>query len=153
PCQGRSRGFESRFPLHLLLRGPYPGVHALRCGGSNAHAAGVRIRHCRIPGRTHETWLIKGRIAPHVLRRQGRTEFGTLLAVSIGRSLKLSEFRRRRRSFPMDNMSDVVTCHWLTPTRIMPHPYCFEAAVKPWSCLRDGYPRPLDMDELRQCGA
>lgn len=49
----------------------------------------------------------------------------------------------------MDN--DVVTCHWLTPTRIMPHPYCFEAAVKPWSCLRDGYPRPLDMSELRQC--
>jgi hypothetical protein len=53
----------------------------------------------------------------------------------------------------MDNLSDVVTCHWLTPTRIMPHPYGLEAAVKPWSCLRDGYPRPLDMVELGQCAS
>ena len=51
----------------------------------------------------------------------------------------------------MTSPDNAVTCHWLTPTRIMPHPYWFEAGVKPWSCLRDSYPRPLDMSELRQC--
>jgi hypothetical protein len=51
----------------------------------------------------------------------------------------------------MANPDNAVTCHWLTPTRIMPHPYGFEAGVRPWSCLRDGCPRPLDMSELRQC--
>jgi hypothetical protein len=58
-----------------------------------------------------------------------------------------------RSEGPMDNASDLVTCDWLTPTRIMPNPYCFEAGLKPWSCLRDGYPRPLDVGELRQCAA
>jgi hypothetical protein len=44
-----------------------------------------------------------------------------------------------------------VTCHWLTPTRGLPHPYSFEASVKPWSCLRDGSPRPLDDSRSCQC--
>ena len=44
-----------------------------------------------------------------------------------------------------------VTCHWLTPTRVMPHPYWFEADARPWSCLRDGCPRPLTAGELHAC--
>jgi hypothetical protein len=51
----------------------------------------------------------------------------------------------------MTSPDTVNTCHWLTPTRSMPHPFSCEAAVKPWSCLRDGRPRPLDMSDLRQC--
>ena len=33
----------------------------------------------------------------------------------------------------------------------MPHPIRLEAGVRPWSCLRNGYPHPLDMSELRHC--
>ena len=51
----------------------------------------------------------------------------------------------------MERTDHPVTCHWLTPTRIMPSPYWFEAGVRPWSCLRDGCPRPLDGNELHQC--
>jgi hypothetical protein len=51
----------------------------------------------------------------------------------------------------MTTPEDLATCHSLTPTRLMLHPYRLEADVKPWSCLRDGYPRPLDMGELREC--
>jgi hypothetical protein len=52
---------------------------------------------------------------------------------------------------PMTSPDNVVSCHWLTPTRILPHPYSFEASVRTWSCLRDGSPRPLDKSELCQC--
>jgi len=45
----------------------------------------------------------------------------------------------------------MVTCHWLTPTRIMPHPFSFECAERPWSCLRDGAPRALCAEELARC--
>ena len=51
----------------------------------------------------------------------------------------------------MTKLDGVVTCHWLTPTRIMPHPFCFEADARPWSCLRDGRPGPLNAAELRRC--
>ena len=51
----------------------------------------------------------------------------------------------------MTRPDDAVACHWLTSTRILPHPYSFEASVRPCSCLRDGSPRPLDGGELRQC--
>jgi hypothetical protein len=51
----------------------------------------------------------------------------------------------------METTNSVVTCHWLTPTRIMPEPYRFEALTRPWTCLRDGYPRPLDAQELCDC--
>jgi hypothetical protein len=44
-----------------------------------------------------------------------------------------------------------VTCHWLTPTRIMPHPFSYEAAEKPWTCLRDGRPHALTCGELERC--
>jgi hypothetical protein len=47
----------------------------------------------------------------------------------------------------------VATCHWLTPTRFMPQPLCFMAGARPWSCLRDGYARPLSMSEFRQCAS
>jgi len=47
----------------------------------------------------------------------------------------------------------VVTCHWLTPTRIMPHPFSYEAQHKPWACLRDGRPHALTCDELDRCPA
>jgi hypothetical protein len=54
----------------------------------------------------------------------------------------------------MDNKADrFVTCHWLTPTRSMPHPHCFMASARPWSCLHDGFPRPLAMRELRKCSS
>jgi hypothetical protein len=51
----------------------------------------------------------------------------------------------------MNGPYDLATCHWLTPTRNLPHPYSFEADVRNWSCLRDGCPRPLDSSELCQC--
>ena len=43
------------------------------------------------------------------------------------------------------------TCHWLTPTRIMPHPFSSDAASKPWTCLRDGAPRALCNAEFEHC--
>ena len=51
----------------------------------------------------------------------------------------------------MESPDNAVTCHWLTPTRLMPSTYALDAGVRPWSCLRDGYPRPLDLCELHQC--
>jgi hypothetical protein len=33
----------------------------------------------------------------------------------------------------------------------MPQPYWLDAGVHPWSCLRDGRPRPLSLTELGQC--
>jgi hypothetical protein len=51
----------------------------------------------------------------------------------------------------MTGSANPVSCHWLMPTRILPHPYSFEARVRNWSCLRDGSPRPLDSTELCQC--
>ena len=43
----------------------------------------------------------------------------------------------------MTQCENAVTCHWLTPTRILPHPLCFEAGTRPWSCLRDARPRAV----------
>ena len=51
----------------------------------------------------------------------------------------------------MERTDNAITCHWLTPTRLMSDPSRFEAGIRPWSCLRDGYPRPLDLSELHQC--
>ncbi len=51
----------------------------------------------------------------------------------------------------MNGNNDAVTCHWLTPTRIMPHPYAIDADDKPWTCLRDGVPRALTDAELHTC--
>ena len=45
------------------------------------------------------------------------------------------------------------TCHWLTPTRIMPHAFSFDADTRPWTCLRDGAPRALCNDEFEACSA
>lgn len=42
-------------------------------------------------------------------------------------------------------------CHWLSPTWLMPHPASLKEASRPWSCLRDGYPRPLSANEFEQC--
>jgi hypothetical protein len=53
----------------------------------------------------------------------------------------------------MMHSEDAVTCHWLTPTRIMPHPFCLDAATSPWTCLRDGRPRALSMAALHNCVA
>ena len=53
----------------------------------------------------------------------------------------------------MERTSNLVTCHWLTPTRLMGDPYTFEAEVRPWTCLRDGCPRPLSMTELHDCAS
>jgi len=43
------------------------------------------------------------------------------------------------------------TCHWLTPTRILPHPFSSEAASKPWTCLRDGAPHALCDGDVERC--
>ena len=51
----------------------------------------------------------------------------------------------------MHGNHDAVTCHWLTPTRVMPHPYSLDAENKPWTCLRDGVPRALTGDEVARC--
>ena len=51
----------------------------------------------------------------------------------------------------METTENAVTCHWLTPTRLMPSPQGFEAGVRPWSCLRDGHARTLDASDLHQC--
>jgi hypothetical protein len=53
----------------------------------------------------------------------------------------------------MFNADSAVTCHWLTPTRLMPRPHSLAAGARPWTCLRSGSPRPLDMNELEQCAA
>jgi hypothetical protein len=45
----------------------------------------------------------------------------------------------------------MVTCHWLTPTRILPHPFSFEAGAKPWTCLCREPPHALDCLELEAC--
>ena len=45
----------------------------------------------------------------------------------------------------------MVMCHWLTPTRILPHRFSFEAGAKPWTCLRDEMPCPLCGEELEKC--
>jgi len=46
---------------------------------------------------------------------------------------------------------NATNCEWRTATRLMPTPYWFEADVRPWSCVREGEPRPLSLSELRQC--
>ena len=51
----------------------------------------------------------------------------------------------------MNAPNNFVTCQWLTPTRIMPHPFSNEAGEKPWACLRDGRPRTLTCNELHEC--
>jgi hypothetical protein len=51
----------------------------------------------------------------------------------------------------MESHNEFVTCHWLTPTRILPHPFSYEADEKPWTCLRDGRPRALGACELEHC--
>lgn len=51
----------------------------------------------------------------------------------------------------MNRTDDAVNCHWLTPTRLMPHPYWLNAGLKPWSCMHDRRPRPLDASALSQC--
>jgi hypothetical protein len=33
----------------------------------------------------------------------------------------------------------------------MPHPFSYEAAERPWTCLRDGRPRALNCCELERC--
>ena len=53
----------------------------------------------------------------------------------------------------METTNNAVTCHWLSPTRIMPEPYRIEALTRPWACIRDGYPRPLDSHELCDCAS
>jgi hypothetical protein len=51
----------------------------------------------------------------------------------------------------MNTTRNAAICHWLTPTRIMPHPRSFEAATHCWTCLRDDDPRALDQNELNRC--
>jgi hypothetical protein len=51
----------------------------------------------------------------------------------------------------MTNPDAAVTCHWLTPTRILPAPYSHEAATRTWSCMHDTHPRPLSERELLEC--
>jgi hypothetical protein len=51
----------------------------------------------------------------------------------------------------MERHGESVTCHWLTPTWLMPHPYRLEAAVHPWSCIRESCPRPVDVSGCAMC--
>ena len=51
----------------------------------------------------------------------------------------------------MTGNTNAVTCHWLTPTRILPHPFSYDADVKPWTCMRDGLPHALSACELERC--
>jgi hypothetical protein len=51
----------------------------------------------------------------------------------------------------MINPETAAICHWLTPTRLMPHPYGVDQDARPWSCVRDGSPRPLTSNELHEC--
>ena len=45
----------------------------------------------------------------------------------------------------------MVTCHWLTPTRILPQPFSLDAGARPWACLRDGAPYPMCEAEIESC--
>jgi hypothetical protein len=52
----------------------------------------------------------------------------------------------------MDQESGVVSCRWARPTIRLPYPVWLEADGKPWTCLRDQEPRPLeDTDVCRGC--
>lgn len=44
----------------------------------------------------------------------------------------------------MPDPSSVETCRWARPTIRLPYPHWLEAEAKPWACLRDQEPRPLD---------
>lgn len=46
----------------------------------------------------------------------------------------------------------VETCRWARPTIRVPYPHWTEAEDKPWTCMRDEAPRPLeDTDVCREC--
>ena len=47
----------------------------------------------------------------------------------------------------MDRNHGAATCRWATPTVDLPAPAWLEAADRPWSCLRDGTPHPLESTE------
>lgn len=44
----------------------------------------------------------------------------------------------------MADESRVETCRWARPTLRMPYPLWLESEDKPWTCLRDKTPRPLE---------
>ena len=44
----------------------------------------------------------------------------------------------------MDEQTGVETCRWARLTVRLPYPLWMESEDKPWSCLRDQEPRPLE---------
>jgi hypothetical protein len=44
----------------------------------------------------------------------------------------------------MDERSSVESCRWARLTVRLPYPLWMESEDKPWSCLRDQEPRPLE---------
>ena len=52
----------------------------------------------------------------------------------------------------MDDRSSVETCRWARLTVRLPYPLWLDAEDKPWSCMRDDAPRPLDdTDPCHEC--
>lgn len=48
----------------------------------------------------------------------------------------------------MDKTSSVETCRWSRMTVRLDAPYWLEAEDKPWACLRDHEPRPLEDTDI-----
>lgn len=44
----------------------------------------------------------------------------------------------------MDERSRVENCRWARLTVRLPYPYWLDTEDKPWACLRDSEPRPLE---------
>lgn len=40
------------------------------------------------------------------------------------------------------------TCRWAQPTIFLAHPIWLDACDKPWTCLHDDVPRPLDSTDV-----
>lgn len=52
----------------------------------------------------------------------------------------------------MDN--NTCQCKWATPTMWLNWPLWLDADSKPWTCFRDGRPRPMSNAEpCQKCGA
>lgn len=48
----------------------------------------------------------------------------------------------------MDERPSVESCRWARLTLRLPYPFWLDSEDKPWSCLRDAEPRPLDDTDI-----
>jgi hypothetical protein len=52
----------------------------------------------------------------------------------------------------MTEIHTAASCRWAVPTLFLARPFWFDAADRPWTCLRDGEPHELDSTDIcRTC--